>query len=193
MAILIADTKLETETDAWYQFYVDKMSDIADLPTSQSTGASYKVKRLARPTSIAYCIEMAAVYVLDGADQWRLMYASRGCCGCNPEKRRRNQKACGQHQRFRAGCSPKCIGGKRQCYCSKKLRKNINKQRIICGGERTCIKGLCFGREGVRRKCLELHEQICSYCKSSGRICCIDKFCIWPGCGWALFFFCSQG
>ena len=38
MAILIADTKLETETDAWYQFYVDKMSDIADLPTSQSTG-----------------------------------------------------------------------------------------------------------------------------------------------------------
>ena len=73
MAILIADTKLETETDAWYQFYVDKMSDIADLPTSQSTGASYKVKRLARPTSIAYCIEMAAVYVLDGADQWRLM------------------------------------------------------------------------------------------------------------------------
>ena len=43
MAILIADTKLETETDAWYQFYVDKMSDIADLPTSQSTGASYKV------------------------------------------------------------------------------------------------------------------------------------------------------
>ena len=26
MAILIADTKLETETDAWYQFYVDKMS-----------------------------------------------------------------------------------------------------------------------------------------------------------------------
>ena len=77
MAILIADTKLETETDAWYQFYVDKMSDIADLPTSQSTGASYKVKRLARPTSIAYCIEMAAVYVLDGADQWRLMYALR--------------------------------------------------------------------------------------------------------------------
>ena len=55
MAILIADTKLETETDAWYQFYVDKMSDIADLPTSQSTGASYKVKKLARPTSIAYC------------------------------------------------------------------------------------------------------------------------------------------
>ena len=77
MAILIADTKLETETDAWYQFYVDKMSDIAGLPTSQSTGASYKVKRLARPTSIAYCIEMAAVYVLDGADQWRLMYALR--------------------------------------------------------------------------------------------------------------------
>lgn len=25
MAILIADTKLETETDAWYQFYVDKI------------------------------------------------------------------------------------------------------------------------------------------------------------------------
>ena len=77
MAILIADTKLETETDAWYQFYVDKMSDIADLPTSQSTGASYKVKKLARPTSIAYCIEMAAVYALDGSDQWRLMYALR--------------------------------------------------------------------------------------------------------------------
>ena len=65
MAILIADTKSETETDAWYQFYVDKMSDIADLPTSQSTGASYKVKKLARPTSIAYCIEMAAVYALE--------------------------------------------------------------------------------------------------------------------------------
>lgn len=25
MAILIADTKLETETDAWYTFYVDKI------------------------------------------------------------------------------------------------------------------------------------------------------------------------
>ena len=54
MAILIADTKLETETDAWYQFYVDKMSDIADLPTSQSTGASYKVKKLARPTALKW-------------------------------------------------------------------------------------------------------------------------------------------
>lgn len=28
MAILIADTKLETETDAWYMFYADTKEDI---------------------------------------------------------------------------------------------------------------------------------------------------------------------
>lgn len=77
MAILIADTKLETEVDAWYQFYVDTMADIADLPTSNSTGGSYRVKKFARPTSIAYCIEMASVYALDSNDKWRLMYALR--------------------------------------------------------------------------------------------------------------------
>lgn len=77
MAILIADTKLETEVDAWYQFYVDTMDDIADLPTSTSTGGSYRVKKFARPASIAYCIEMASVYALDSNDQWRLLYALR--------------------------------------------------------------------------------------------------------------------
>lgn len=77
MAILIADTKLETETDAWYQFYVDTIADIAGLPTSQSTGSSYKVKKLARPTSIAYCIEMASAFALDGNDEWRMLYALR--------------------------------------------------------------------------------------------------------------------
>ena len=77
MAILIADTKLETESDAWYQFYVDTIADISGLPTSRSTGSSYKVKKFARPTSIAYCIEMAAQFALDGNDEWRMLYALR--------------------------------------------------------------------------------------------------------------------
>ena len=40
-------------------------------------GASYKVKKLAKPASIAYCIEMAAQYALDDNDEWRLLYALR--------------------------------------------------------------------------------------------------------------------
>ena len=60
MSILIANKLLETETEAWYTFYVDTLEDIKDLPTSKSMGASYKVKKLAKPASIAYCIEMAA-------------------------------------------------------------------------------------------------------------------------------------
>lgn len=77
MAILIADIKLETEVDAWYQFYIDTMDDIPGLPTSSSKGTFYQVKKFARPASIAYCIEMASVYALDGADRWRLLYALR--------------------------------------------------------------------------------------------------------------------
>ena len=56
MAILIANKLLETETEAWYTFYVDTLEDIKDLPTSKTTGSSYKVKKLAKPASIAYCI-----------------------------------------------------------------------------------------------------------------------------------------
>ena len=77
MAILIANKLLETETEAWYTFYVDKFEDIKDLPTSKSTGSSYKVKKFAKPASIAYCIEMAAQYALDDKDEWRLLYALR--------------------------------------------------------------------------------------------------------------------
>ena len=77
MAILIASTLLETETEAWYSFYVDTMEDVKGLPTSKSTGSSYKVKKFAKPASQAYCIEMAAQYVLDGNDEWRLLYAIR--------------------------------------------------------------------------------------------------------------------
>lgn len=77
MAILIANKLLETETEAWYTFYVDTLEDIKDLPTSKSMGASYKVKKLAKPASIAYCIEMAAQYALDDNDEWRLLYALR--------------------------------------------------------------------------------------------------------------------
>ena len=47
MAILIASTLLETETEAWYSFYVDTMEDVKGLPTSKSTGSSYKVKKFA--------------------------------------------------------------------------------------------------------------------------------------------------
>lgn len=54
MSILIANKLLETETEAWYTFYVDTLEDIKDLPTSKSMGASYKVKKLAKPASIAY-------------------------------------------------------------------------------------------------------------------------------------------
>lgn len=63
MAILIADTKLETETDAWYMFYADTKEDIQTLPTSTSTGSSYRVRKYARPTSVAYCIEEARQYI----------------------------------------------------------------------------------------------------------------------------------
>ena len=77
MAILIANKLLETETEAWYTFYVDTLEDIKDLPTSKTTGSSYKVKKLAKPASIAYCIEMAAQYALDDNDEWRLLYALR--------------------------------------------------------------------------------------------------------------------
>lgn len=77
MSILIANKLLETETEAWYTFYVDTLEDIKDLPTSKSMGASYKVKKLAKPASIAYCIEMAAQYALDDNDEWRLLYALR--------------------------------------------------------------------------------------------------------------------
>ena len=51
MAILIASTLLETETEAWYSFYVDTMEDVKGLPTSKSTGSSYKVKKFAKPAS----------------------------------------------------------------------------------------------------------------------------------------------
>ena len=37
MAILIANKLLETETEAWYTFYVDTLEDIKDLPTSKTT------------------------------------------------------------------------------------------------------------------------------------------------------------
>ena len=77
MSILIANKLLETETEAWYTFYVDTLEDIKDLPTSKSMGASYKVKKLAKPASIAYCIEMAAQYALDDNNEWRLLYALR--------------------------------------------------------------------------------------------------------------------
>ena len=77
MAILIANKLLETETEAWYTFYVDTLEDIKDLPTSKTTGSSYKGKKLAKPASIAYCIEMAAQYALDDNDEWRLLYALR--------------------------------------------------------------------------------------------------------------------
>lgn len=73
MAILIADTKLETETDAWYMFYADTKEDIQTLPTSTSTGSSYRVRKYARPTSVAYCIEEARQYMLDSKDRWRAM------------------------------------------------------------------------------------------------------------------------
>lgn len=53
MAILIASTLLETETEAWYSFYVDTMEDVKGLPTSKSTGSSYKVKKFAKPASQA--------------------------------------------------------------------------------------------------------------------------------------------
>lgn len=56
---------------------VDTMEDVKGLPTSKSTGSSYKVKKFAKPASQAYCIEMAAQYVLDGNDEWRLLYAIR--------------------------------------------------------------------------------------------------------------------
>lgn len=74
MAIIIADTKLETTTDAWYHFYVDTISDISGLPTSQSTGSAYSVKKYARPLSVAYCIAEARQYMLDSHDKWRPMY-----------------------------------------------------------------------------------------------------------------------
>ncbi len=74
MAILIAETKLETNDIAWYRFYVDSKSDLKSLPTSTSSGASYSVKKYARPLSVAYCIAEARQYMLDSHDKWRPMY-----------------------------------------------------------------------------------------------------------------------
>ncbi len=74
MAILIAETKLETNDVAWYRFYVDSKSDLESLPTSTSSGSSYSVKKHARPLSVAYCIAEARQYMLDSHDKWRPMY-----------------------------------------------------------------------------------------------------------------------
>ena len=74
MAILIAETKLETNDIAWYKFYVDSKSDLESLPTSTSSGSSYSVKKYARPLSVAYCIAEARQYMLDSHDEWRPMY-----------------------------------------------------------------------------------------------------------------------
>lgn len=74
MAVLIAETKLETVDTAWYHFYIDKVADIESLPTSCSIGIAFSVKKYARPTSVAYCIEDAHVYMLDSHDKWRPMY-----------------------------------------------------------------------------------------------------------------------
>ena len=75
MAILIADKRLDTETSCWYSFVCDKAEDIASLPTSRSSGLSDQVKKVARQTSIAYCIEEARQYMLDSNDEWRAMAA----------------------------------------------------------------------------------------------------------------------
>lgn len=74
MAILVAEKNLETETSCWYKFVCDTASDIATLPTSQTTGTSYRVKKTARPTSIAYCVGEARLYMLDSNDKWRALY-----------------------------------------------------------------------------------------------------------------------
>ena len=74
MAILVAEKALETETSCWYKFVCDTTSDIATLPTSQTTGTSYRVKKTARPTSIAYCVGEARLYMLDSNDKWRALY-----------------------------------------------------------------------------------------------------------------------
>ena len=74
MAILIAETKLETVDTAWYHFYIDKVADIESLPTSRSMGIAFSVKKYALPTSVAYCIEDSHVYMLDSHDKWRPMY-----------------------------------------------------------------------------------------------------------------------
>ena len=74
MAILVAEKALETETSCWYKFVCDTASDIATLPTSQTTGTSYRVKKTARPTSIAYCVGEARLYMLDSNDKWRALY-----------------------------------------------------------------------------------------------------------------------
>ena len=54
-------------------FYADTKEDIQTLPTSTSTGSSYRVRKYARPTSVAYCIEEARQYMLDSKDRWRAM------------------------------------------------------------------------------------------------------------------------
>lgn len=46
MAVLIAETKLETVDTAWYHFYIDKVADIESLPTSCSIGIAFSVKNM---------------------------------------------------------------------------------------------------------------------------------------------------
>lgn len=75
MAILVAEKKLETETACWYKFVVDTPDDIANLPTSESFGESYQVKKTAKCASVAYCISTTNVYMLDLHDEWRILAA----------------------------------------------------------------------------------------------------------------------
>ena len=133
MAILIASTLLETETEAWYSFYVDTMEDVKGLPTSKSTGSSYKVKKFAKPASQAYCIEMAAQYVLDGNDEWRLLYAIRDDVADAILKR--NQADRCQYQRIGTGCGAERICGKCQRNRGQQVRKNLHRKCVFCGGK----------------------------------------------------------
>ena len=136
MAILIANKLLETETEAWYTFYVDTLEDIKDLPTSKTTGSSYKVKKLAKPASIAYCIEMAAQYALDDNDEWRLLYALRSdVADAILKKCGRNQADRCQYQRIGTGCGAERICGKCQRNRGQQVRKNLHRKCVFCGGK----------------------------------------------------------
>ena len=78
MAIIVADTKLETEKSAVYTLYFDLGSELADLPNSTSTGKSTRITKTAMPCSVAYCIELARKYMLGSDDQWHILSAVPG-------------------------------------------------------------------------------------------------------------------
>lgn len=82
MAILIADTKLETETDAWYQFYVDK---IPNMPGSTAYTSNWAAE-IFGPGNLKKSTSGYPQRLYNAALQGALGINQDGIFGANTEK-----------------------------------------------------------------------------------------------------------